>query len=166
MNWKSRELLLTDYLDGQMDAKENGQIETHLAHCPKCREFLVSARKVGPELFIKSGTANPPEYLWRRVKETILTEQKAKARFTDNILERVRAFLYTARYSIRPALVAASIIVLILAVTAVAGLKMAGEAENRYKDQIEYFDYLAGSSGGASTSDNAGFGTSVETYFL
>ena len=159
---KSRELLFTDYLDGQMDGKEKAQIETHLEYCPKCREFLVSARKVGPELFRNASPANPPEYIWRRLKETILTEEKVRASFSENIFERVRAFLYTAR----PALVAASIIVLILAVTAVARLNMIGEAENRYKDQIEYFDYLAGSPGGTSTSDNAGFGTSVETYFL
>ena len=46
---KSQELMLTDYLDDQMTAKEKARIEEHLESCRKCREFSIAARKVGNE---------------------------------------------------------------------------------------------------------------------
>ena len=156
--------IITDYLDGEMSEKENIHLEEHLARCPECREFLASARKVGPELFLKTGMANPPEYLWRRVKETIITEEEKKAAFIYDILERIRSFLHTAK----PALVAASIIILILTVSVAArlGIHSRQAMQIRAQDQVEYSDYLIEASGDVSANDNAGFGTSVEAYFL
>ena len=75
---KAQDLILTDYLDGEMGEKEKARIEEHLASCQKCRELSIAARRVGNELFIGADRANVPEYLWRRVRETILDDNRKR----------------------------------------------------------------------------------------
>ena len=158
---KSRELILTDYLDDQMDEEGKARIEEHLARCQSCKKFLLTAKKTADGLFSDAKRASPPGYIWRRVKETILATQRKKAFSAESVFERLRAFLYIRR----PALAVATIIILVLAVGTMAGIRVSGR-EALIQDQAEYLDYLAGASGDVLMDDNAGFGTPVEKYFL
>ena len=73
--------MLTDYLDGEMDENGKAVLEEHLGSCRKCKEFSMAARKVGTELFLGSDRANVPEYLWRRIRETIIAEDEKRKNF-------------------------------------------------------------------------------------
>ena len=160
---KSRELLLTDYLDGEMGGKERLRLEKHLAGCPECKKFSLTAGKVGPELFSGAARAEAPEYLWRRVREVVLAEQK-KALSATGIFAKVRAFLYMPR----PVLAVATIVVLILAVGTFARLRLNREEALQLsaQGQVEYLNYLAEPFSDVQSDENAGFGTQVEKYFL
>jgi anti-sigma factor RsiW len=37
--------LITDYLEGALDAKDRARLEGHLADCPHCSEYLAQMRK-------------------------------------------------------------------------------------------------------------------------
>ena len=161
---KSRELILTDYLDDQMDEEGKMRIEEHLARCQSCKKFFLTAKKTADELFADAERTAPPEYIWRRVKETILAAERKKAAPTGSLFERLKAFLYIPR----PVLAVATIIILILAIGTMAGIRVSNREalHTGIQEQIEYLDYLAGASGDVLMDDNAGFGTPVEKYFL
>jgi len=49
--WRRRSLvcrqavaLMTDYLDGNLDARSRARLEQHLAACPHCSEYLAQLR--------------------------------------------------------------------------------------------------------------------------
>jgi predicted anti-sigma-YlaC factor YlaD len=161
---KAREKIITDYLDDQMDATAKAHIEEHMAHCPECKKFYVDAKKVADELFAGAEHVNPPEYLWRRIRESIFAEEKRKIGFVDGILDKLRGFLYIPR----PALAIISVVMLILAVGTITTLKInyRASAAINAPEQVEYFTYLMGEPTGTSINGSVNFGTPIEKYFM
>ena len=151
---KARDLMLTDYLDDQMGEKEKARLEEHIARCPECRKVSLIAKKVEAELFLGAERANVPEYLWRRVRETILAEENRKKTFADAIFERLKTLLYIPK----PALAILTVVVLLLAIGTVTKIKI----DNQTSMNAEYFDYFTDNS----INDNSAFGTSIEKYFM
>jgi predicted anti-sigma-YlaC factor YlaD len=165
MNCKDiKDLILTDYLDGEMNEEEKMRIEEHLARCPDCKEFSINARETVMRLFKEPERISPPEYLWRRIKETILTEERKKVPFVAKIFERLKGLLYIPK----PALAIVTVLVLIIAVGTMATIRVNNQERLQagIQEQIEYFDYLSESSGGTSADYSADLGTPVEQYFL
>ena len=154
---KAQDLILTDYLDGEMRGKEKERIEEHLEGCRECREFSVAAGKVGNGLFLGAERAEVPEYLWRRVRETIFAEELKRRTFASVIFEKLKAILYIPR----PILAIATVVVLLLAIGTVTTIKINNQATR----DAEYFEYLAGAVDN-SINDNGSFGTSIEKYFM
>ncbi len=165
MNCKDiKEVMLADYLDNETDSERKRHIEEHLDSCPACKKFYMEVKKAAYEPFLDADRTNPPEYLWRRIKETILAEEEKKPSLAANLLGKLRALLYMPR----PALAIASIIVLILAVGTIAKVRIGSQEAMRagIQEQLDYFEYLTGSSGDLSANGSTGFGTPVETYFM
>ena len=156
--------MLTDYLDDQMDEKGKARIEEHLESCRKCKEFSIAARKVGNELFLGADRANVPEYLWRRVRETILTEGEKRKTFASAIFEKFKAILYIPK----PALAIVTVVILLIAIGTVTKIKINNQAALSAVSagQAEYFDYLTTDAADNSINDNGTFGTSIEKYFM
>ena len=155
---KAQDLILTDYLDGEMDENGIAAIEKHLKGCLQCKEFSIVARKAGNELFLGADRANVPEYLWRRVRETILAEERKRRTFASVILEKFKTILYMPK----PALAIATVVVLLLAIGTVTTIRI----NNQAATNTEYFEYLAGPAADNSINDNGNFGTSIEKYFM
>ncbi|MBN1622439.1 MAG: zf-HC2 domain-containing protein [Endomicrobiales bacterium] len=85
MNCKTiQELLITDYIDNELDSNSKKEIEKHLESCVKCREFYQNVYKVSVEPFRNSKDAVIPEELWQSVKASIQREEK------ETILEKFR----------------------------------------------------------------------------
>ncbi len=161
---KAKGLILTDYLDGQMGAEEKGRIEEHLAHCPECNRLSMTARKVGGELFAGIEKTGVPEYLWRRVRETILAEDREIRDHAPGFFGKLRALLYIPK----PALAVAAVIILFIAIGTMTTLKV----NNRFSltsdmpGQAEYFDYLTTDAADSPMDGGGGFGTPIEKYFM
>ncbi|MDD5136003.1 MAG: anti-sigma factor [Candidatus Omnitrophica bacterium] len=161
---ESRELVLTDYLDGEMDERKKVSLEEHLSRCVECKEFAMEAKRIGKELFSGAAKAEPPEYLWGRIKSLVLAEAGEKKSAAVDIIGRLKGI-----FSIpKPVFAAAVIIILIFAVgTAIrVGINSQKALELRIQDQIGYFDYLPGASTDPAADENGSFGTQVEQYFL
>ncbi|MDD5428389.1 MAG: zf-HC2 domain-containing protein [Candidatus Omnitrophica bacterium] len=154
---KAREAILTDYLDNEIDAGRKARLEEHMARCPGCKTFYLTAARANNELFSKTNRANPPEYVWRRIREAVLNEKRSGNNFAAGILGKLRSLLYVPK----PALAIASILILLLAVGTFAKIK-----SNSAQEQFEYFTYLTGASASAANGDNGSFGTTIEKYFM
>jgi predicted anti-sigma-YlaC factor YlaD len=160
---KSRELILTDYIDDQVTGNEKTRLEEHLTHCAECKNFYEVAVKSAKEPFLNIQAANPPEYLWRRIKETILTEEEKRNAFIPGLFARLKKVLYIPR----PAFAIISAAMLFLVIGTAIGVRINNNVFRlNAEDQYEYFSYLAGSPEDGSVNGNGSFGTQLEKYFL
>ena len=161
---KTQDLILTNYLDGEMDENGKNVIKEHLASCQKCEEFSITAKKVGNELFLDANRVNVPEYLWRRVRETILTEERERKAFPNTFFGKFKNILCIPK----PALAILTIVVLLLAIGTVTKIKIDNQAtiNANISSQAEYFDYLTETVTDNSINNNGTFGTFIEKYFM
>lgn len=49
--------LMSDYVEGALSRRDRRRLETHLAHCPHCSEYLVQMRAV----IAASGSVTPDD---------------------------------------------------------------------------------------------------------
>ncbi len=161
-----KELILTDYLDGQLGKEQKAQIEKHLTICKGCKEYELLTRTAVVEPFNNMERHNPPEATWNKIREQIEEElplQEPTNSFAD-LINRVKTFLYIPK----PAFVVTSIIVLLLVVITV--IKLPTEEQKIVKvnpeSQIECITYLMSVFDQETMNGNDDFGTSIEELFL
>lgn len=68
---KIRDIVITDYIDNELDEKTRREIEQHLNNCADCRAFekALLSTVVGP--LKNAETVNPPDVLWSRIKNNL-----------------------------------------------------------------------------------------------
>lgn len=164
MNCKeTQQLIITDYIDGEIDGREKARIEGHVAVCRECRKFYEGAKEVTTGLFNGLDRAEPAEHVWQNIKAEITAGHERRPAFIRGIFERLRYVFYIPR----PAFAVATILTMLLIFGTVtrlvynrAELQAPGTAA-----QIEYFDYV-GRTADVQANGNGGFDTAVEQYFL
>lgn len=164
MNCKNVEdLILTDYLDGQMDDEKKKQLEKHLADCASCREYELIARKtvIGP--FNDSERVNPPAVIWHKIKEQIEEEEELTSPFAD-LIRRIKSLLYVPK----PAFAVAAIVIILLITVSV--IKLPSKNQEIVKvapeNQVECITYLISVFDEGPLNEDNDFETSIEEYFL
>ena len=70
-----KDLILTEYVDGQMDCSEKSQLEEHLKTCSACREFAQTVQKDLVTPFTDVPVPEVPEKVWHNIKEAITEEE-------------------------------------------------------------------------------------------
>ena len=109
MNCKRMEnLILTDYIDGNLKARALEELGLHLRSCPSCNALAKELRAAG-KLFRAAGQEAAPKEVWHKILAEIYTAP-AKSRFPEAILMYVRYYLS----HLKPAVVIASAAVLLL----------------------------------------------------
>ena len=161
-----KELILTDYLDGQLGKEQKSQIEKHLTICRDCKEYELLTRTAVVEPFNNLERYNPPEAAWHKIREQIEEElplQEPTNSFADLIL-KVKTFLYIPK----PAFVVTTIIVLLIAVITVVKLQPEDQkiVKVNPESQIECITYLISVFDQETVNGNDDFGTSIEELFL
>ncbi len=154
---RAEELILTDYIDGNLKGEALGEAEEHLASCERCRKLAGEAAHAGKALkAIKR--EEPPQGLWYKIRAEILSERTQP--------DTVRQILNSARYvftHLRPAVALAAVAILILFVlTAIRLSPPGGTALNATLQD----DVLAATSLDDWNGTEYDFGTSAEEYFL
>lgn len=159
MNCKdAQELILTDYLDGEAKRQAREAIEEHLAACAACREFHAVVSKVAKEPFVNAGRMTPPVTIWQNVKSAIAAEEERKRGFLSGILERLKHTFYIPNPAV--AVATALMIIILFGVATKFLVSRQDSSAGARPDEAYYADYLA------EPSDENGFGTSIEKYFL
>jgi len=158
-----QDLILTDYLDDQMDKEQVARLEEHLSVCEECREFSTHARKAVIEPFTQAQKLEPSEKVWQNIKGAIAEEQEA-GEFVS-LWDRIRTIVFIPR----PAMALATIVIVLMTVTFTFNhYNQQFQSTRRaviqsQEDDIDYaLDELA------SYSEENGFYelTGIEEYFL
>ncbi|MBI4753334.1 zf-HC2 domain-containing protein [Candidatus Desantisbacteria bacterium] len=90
---KIQKLLITDYLDGELDSGVISRIEQHMADCIHCRQF---EQRIVPFNGIRH--IEPPARVWGSICEKITTEQMLpQGSWFEYLLEQLREFLLIHR---------------------------------------------------------------------
>lgn len=154
---KIKELILTDFSDGQLNEKLQKQVAEHLDSCKACREFALAVKKTAIEPLKKAGKISAPDYLWYRIKDKIIAEEKKPA--SAGLLDNLRAIFHP-----KPALVLATVAVVIIIAAILFKFSLNGNKVNIYlNEQIEFVSYLGENGNGSSQID---LGTSIEELLL
>jgi predicted anti-sigma-YlaC factor YlaD len=155
-----RELLKSDYLDGQAAEKEKQDVLEHLKQCAQCRQLekdLLAAAAVlrGAE------EQEVPDRLWQNIREAIITESvNAEEAVNKSVWERLRGLIWAPR----PVFALASALTAVIFIAIFAGLVIQNRLSiERLDSALSVMEYRAN---GDNTQLLNGFGTNVEEYFL
>lgn len=94
---KIQRLLLTDYLDGELDRGTLGHIKQHMDSCAHCKAVEQKLQEVRAP-FKKAKHINPPARIWQCICERITAEQiLPEGSLFECLVERLREFLFIRR---------------------------------------------------------------------
>lgn len=65
---KFRDIIITDYVDGELDEQGKQEIDRHLQSCAACRSFAAAVSKITVDSLRKAEMEEPPAFLWARIK--------------------------------------------------------------------------------------------------
>jgi len=164
MNCKrTKELLLTDYLDKQAGLELRTEVEGHLKICPECRRLEEEIRKAIVLPFKDAKGPQAPEFLWLNIKERIAQRESSKRSLLDWLRERLQVFSFPA-----PALTFASTTVILLAVFGLIAKQNMDKNQigDYFSQQINFYSVLNNGSENGDNKESAGLGSTVEKYLF
>jgi len=154
-----KDLILTDYIDGELVKDAAGQVESHLLGCPECRAFLKEIKDNTAIPFHQSVRQPVPGVLWDMVRQNIENEGQAPGLFSD-FIEKIKGLLVIPR--LVPIFASLALMLLAGSVT----LNVIHFQQAKDKDQGEYLVSLIGPTGSSLQAENNDPGTPIERYFL
>jgi len=154
-----RDLILTDYIDGELDKDAVAGVEGHLLDCSDCRAFFKEVKTNGALPFQQAIRPPVPSELWSTIKQRIEDEKQGSFSLED-LIDKLRGLIVFPR--IVP--VFASLIVMFLAGSVTLNTIQVQQAKDR--EQGEYLVSLLSSSGASLPADNNEGTTPIEHYFL
>ncbi len=161
---KVQKLIITDYLDGQVNEEQKMEIEGHLAGCVHCKEYELAAKETVITPFNRVEKLRPPEATWYKIRSQIEKEEQLQGRTYPfaNLVRGIKTVLYIPK----PAFAVATVAIVLLVTITVINIPSEKIVKLSTEEQIECMDYLLGEFDFESTDDNNYFETSVEEYFL
>ena len=155
-----RELLLTDYLDGEMEGANKEALQGHLSQCPHCREEGRIIQKLAMEPFRNLERKTPSDEVWERIQRQIEKEREAAISTAADPGGRWKTFFSGGRGF---AAATAAVFVILLVVTLL--FKGPEKNEQATTPGIDYATTLF-ETVGTATLEEEGFGTVIEDVFL
>ena len=158
-----KDLILTDYIDGELDKVSVESVEIHLLDCSDCRAFFKEV-KDATVIFPVSCRANVlhqavPAELWGMIKENIEHENQATSPL-ENFIEKLKGLMVFPRMV--PVFASLVLMLLVGSVT----LNTIHVQRAQAKAQGEYLVSMLEPAGPSTPSDNNDLGTPIEHYFL
>ena len=168
-----RDMILTDYLDGEQWEERSIEVEKHLTACSACRDF---ATQVKEKTVLPLQQSKPiqvdEEVIWQNIKAEIETEDRPlegyRPSFFASWAEHLRAFWGRPKVVWSFARVALLLAIMVLQFKVVYDGRMA--KQKAAQEEVQYLAYVVEEfmfeeSNGDETN-GAGFGTAIEEYFL
>jgi anti-sigma factor RsiW len=150
-----KNLIITDYIDGQANKKDGPEVEDHLLDCADCRAFFREIKsQVGS--FQETCLEPVPAQLWDSIKDAIEVEKQSDP--LKDFIEGLKGWLMLPR--VVP--VFGSLVLMLLAGSVTLNTVQLQQAQD--KAQGEYLVSLLAPVG--SSSDSNDLGTPIEHYFL
>ena len=155
-----RDLILTDYIDGEADAAIRKRIDEHLLRCPGCRALVKEVQENLIRPFSPDEREPVPEEVWSSIREKIGNETAVSKTVVKDLIGRWLEFFIWPRLS----LVLGNFVMLILIGAVVFHQQQIQQAKE--KEQGAYLVYLFGTNEVSPETENNGGDTSIEKYFL
>jgi predicted anti-sigma-YlaC factor YlaD len=161
---KIKELLMSDYLDGEAACRLKEKIQAHIKVCAGCRDLEQLLLKKARRPFQGYGKEQPPERIWQGIKEAIAQEEACD---TAALPERAIDFLRNHLFARKPAfaLLTVSTFILLAAWFSGAAFYRQRMVKEYITQQSQYLVSLNGPVNGDLDRD-MDFGTSIEQYFF
>lgn len=158
-----QDLILTDYLDGQLGEKESNFIKEHLTSCSLCKEVFDNAQEFAKAPFKEAQQLEPPPELWHAIRSSI-AEEKQKA---DQDKPGIIQWLIDCFTMPKPALAMASVLSVLL-VTSVFFHNGGSPTQTAFNPeaQVDYIAYLLDEEITNTNGQSGDLGTPIEEYFL
>ncbi len=159
MNCKRmKDLILTDYIDGNLEGRALKDVERHLGSCPTCNALARDLKAAG-KLLRATPQEEVPSGIWHNIRAEISTAS-AKLNFPETVLMYARYYLS----HLRPVVVIASAAVLLLVIlTAVRLMPHRDYLETlAAQDDILAISYI----GDEENQPEYDLGTAAEMFFL
>ena len=93
---KYRDIIITDYVDGELDEREKQEIDRHLQDCAACRAFAAAVSAVTLETLRKATPEEPPAFLWTRIQSRLEQEPARSGIKWLNVLATLSMFVVMA----------------------------------------------------------------------
>lgn len=159
-----QELILTDYIDGELDENIRSQVREHILACPECHslELAVSENAVYP--FASSARVEPPAYILERVKERIASEEAGRV----GVLEDARRMIARAFSSVmnipKPVVVLAATTMVIIAIMIARPLTDRPVVSDYLSEQASFIANLDADEANGSTIFDTDIKTGAEKF--
>lgn len=143
-----KEILMTDYVDGECTRQSLEIIKEHLASCPACKQFEESLLRNAVNPLRGSAMIRPPAWLWTRISQGIREKEKKRRSWIPFFV---------------PAAVLAGIVAGFIWFG--PGPRIDEPGSSVVSDQMDFLSELELSNGNGETYE-VDFGTGIEEYFL
>ena len=156
---KFKDLILTDHIDGEVDAAAKEQIDAHLLACPDCLRLAEEVKAILVVPFKQAGREAVPEGIWEGIKDRIGQEEAPWNVRVGEVISGLAGSLTFPR--LVPAF--ASLALLVLVASTVLHDQQVRQVKEQ--EQVEYLVSTLASADQAAETDNT-TETPIETYFL
>ncbi len=149
MNCKRmQDVILTDYIDGQLSSQRVRDVEYHLAQCASCRVLAQDARKNIDDAFSGVKNTKVDDFVWIRIKNKI-EQQESIEHLSVSRVDVLKSFVYPfKRWAVA------------LGIFLILGLSML--VRQNLGQQEPYLTYILASDNQGSDDVTTG----IESYFL
>ena len=154
-----RSILMTDYVDGEIDNDSRRIIEEHLTACPECRQLVTMVKGQMSVFSEESAKKKVPSHVWQSIVKEIGGEERKANTLTD--LVRV----FTQRLTL-PRLAPALVGMALLVLSASFFLYTQHIRQGYENTNFEYVNELFTNVSPAAVPEHEGLGTPIEEYFL
>ena len=151
-----KDLILTDYIDGELDKNSAGELESHLQGCGECRAFFKEVKN-NAVLPMQQALSQPvPVELWDTIRQRI-DDENQKINPLADFIDKIKGLVLFPRM----VPVFASLILMLMVGSVTVNTIQVQQA--KAQDQGEYLVSLLSSAGSSENNDP---GTPIEHYFL
>jgi anti-sigma factor RsiW len=154
---KFRELIASDYMDGQLDAAATKQVRSHLDACTECAAYEQLLRRHAVAPFKAVSPMQPPDSVWERIKENI---EVVPARPGQGAFAYLKDLLRPVFRMPEPVFAAGALAIFILTATLIVRWNQDQQINGYVQEQGEFLRGL--DTGGGSPGS---LGTTIEKLF-
>jgi len=160
-----QEIIITDYIDGQLGNDAKSRIDQHLSHCLACQNYLKSVRTGLVRPFNNASKDVPDAVLWSNIREAINEKNQLQIEqsLRPDFWERLRSSIHIPR----PAFALASIVTIIFMIGSSGQLFLSSPVMNiNGQDQVAYMSSLIDDPTAVDANKASDYQTPIEKYFL
>ena len=154
-----RPMLMTDYIDNEIDNETKRNVEEHLAVCSECRQLVTMVREDMSVICDKDMRKTIPPQLWQSILKRIEDANRPRNAITDIMREIAEKFTL-------PKLVPALAGIILLVLSACFFFYTQHIGQNYGNESFKYVSELFTGEGASVTVEHEGLGTPIEEYFL